>query len=324
MNGSSLVKVESREAVLRAAKKLSYVPNAAARALITGRSRTIAVVLPDMYGEFFSELIRQLDQCAHAHNQNLLVASLHGNPAEVRRVLGLIHGKVDGLILMVPFIDARARLAPLSMTVPTILLNAPGPVKGCPTLTIDNMGGARQVVRHFLSMGYRDMVHIAGPPGNFDATERARGFSAAVGEVGLPVRREIPGDYSERAGYLAGRLIASRSERPRAIFAANDKMAVGCLQALMETGVRVPEDIAVAGFDDIPIVRFTRPPLTSVRPPIAKQGCEAFEWLVKAINRKPGAPPPPRPRERPLPTDLIIRGSTDPRASARPAAQMGQ
>ena len=321
MNGSSLVKSESREAVLRAAQELNYVPHAAARALITGRSRTIAVVLPDMHGEFFSELIRELDQCAHAHGQNLLVTSLHGNLAEVKQVLGLIHGQVDGVILMVPFNDARERLAPLLMTVPTVLLNAPGPVNGCPAVTMDNAGGARQVVRHFLSMGYRNMVHIAGPSGNFDASERARGFRAAVKEAGLPVHRDIPGDYSERAGYLAGQLIASRSKRPRAIFAANDNMAVGCLEALTEAGVRVPEDIAVAGFDDVPIVRFTQPPLTSVHPPIAQQGCEAFEWLVKAVNRKPGEPPPSGPRERPLPTTLIVRGSTDPRAPARPSVQ---
>ena len=324
MNGSSVVKRESKEAVLRAAQQLNYVPHAAARALITGRSRTIAVVLPDMHGEFFSELIRELDQCAHAHGQSLLVASLHGNLAEVRRVLGLLHGQVDGVILMAPFIDAAARLAPILMSVPTILLNAPGPVNGCPALTVDNADGARQVVRHFVSMGYRNIVHIAGPLGNFDASERARGFRAAIEEAGLPLHRDIPGDYSERAGYQAGQLIASRSRRPRAIFAANDNMAVGCLEALTEARIRVPEEIAVAGFDDVPIVRFTRPPLTSVRPPIAQQGVAAFEWLVKAVNRKPGEPPPSGPRERPLPTTLIVRGSTDPRATARPGEQAGR
>jgi len=324
MNGSSLVKREYREAVLRAARQLNYVPHAVARALITGRSRTMAVVLPDMHGEFFSELIHELDQCAHAHGQNLLVASLHGDLAEARRVLGLLHGQVDGVILMVPFNDAAERLATVPITVPTVLLNAPAPVNGCPTLTVDNAGGARQVVRHFVSMGYHTMVHIAGPSGNFDASERARGFRAAVAEAGLPVHRDIPGDYSERSGYLAGQLIVKCPKRPRAVFAANDNMAVGCLEALTEANVRVPEDIAVAGFDDVPIVRFTRPPLTSVRSPIAQQGIEAFEWLMKAVNRKPDEPPPAAPREQSVPTTLIVRGSTDPRAPTRSSAQPGR
>ncbi len=321
MNGSSLVKGAAREAVLRAARQLNYVPHAAARALITGRTNTIAVLLPDMHGEFFSELIRELDQCAHAHGQSLLVASLHGDLAEVSRVLGLIHGQVDGVILMAPFIDAPARLARLATAVPTVLLNAPGPVQGCPVLTVDNAGGARQVAQHFVAMGYRDLAHIAGPSGNFDATERARGFRAAIEEAGLTPHRDIPGDYSEQAGYQAGQRLAARAKRPRAVFAANDNMAVGCLEALTEAGVRVPEDIAIAGFDDIPIARFTRPPLTTVRPPVAQQGIEAFEWLVKASNRKPDEPPPAGPRELPLPTTLIVRGSTDPRAAARRRTQ---
>ncbi len=321
MNGSHGVKDAARQAVLRAARQLNYVPHAAARALITGRTRTIAVLLPDMHGAFFSELIRELDQCAHAHGQSLLVASLHGSLDEVHKVVALIHGQVDGVILMAPFIDAPARLTDLILTVPTVLLNAPGPVLDNPVLTVDNAGGAHQVVRHFAALGYRDIVHIAGPSNNFDAAERARGFHAAARQLKLTVHRDIPGDYSESAGQHAGQRIAASAQRPRAVFAANDNMAVGCLEALTAAGVRVPDDIAVAGFDDIPIARFTSPPLTTVRPPVALQGVEAFEWLVKAIGRRDGTPLPPVPRAQPMPTDLIVRESTDPSVNLRPPAK---
>lgn len=315
MNGAEGVKDTARQAVLRAARQLNYVPHAAARALITGRTRTIAVLLPDMHGAFFSELIRELDQCAYAHGQSLLVASLHGSLAEAQKVVSLIHGQVDGVILMAPFIDAAKRLAELVLTVPTVLLNAPGPVDDKPVLTVDNAGGARQVVQHFAALGYSDIAHITGPSDNFDAVERARGFHAALKDLRLTAHRDIPGDYSESAGYQAGQRIASRAKRPRAVFAANDNMAVGCLEALAAAGVRVPADIAVAGFDDIPIARFTSPPLTTVRPPVARQGVEAFEWLVKAIGRTDGSPLPPGPAAQPLPTRLVIRGSTHPSTS---------
>lgn len=323
MNGSDGVTESARAAVLRAARELNYVPHAAARALITGRTHTIAVLLPDMHGAFFSELIRELDQCAHAHGQSLLVASLHGRLAEAPKVFALIHGQVDGVILMAPFVDAEPRLAQLPFTVPTVLLNAPGPVNDAPSITIDNAGGAAQVARHFAALGYKEVVHIAGPADNYDAAERARGFHAAARRLGMSVQRDIRGNYSEEAGREAGAELAKRLRRPRAVFAANDNMAVGCLEALASAGIAVPNEIAVAGFDDIPIARFTTPPLTTVRPPVARQGLEAFEWLVAAIKRKsPTRVLASRPTQ-PLPTTLIVRGSTDPTAlpsSARAAS----
>jgi LacI family transcriptional regulator len=272
-----------------------------------------------MHGAFFSELIRELDQCAHAHGQSLLVASLHGRLAEAPKVFALIHGQVDGVILMAPFVDAERRLAQLPFTVPTVLLNAPGPVNGAPSITMDNAGGAAQVARHFAQLGYKDVVHIAGPTDNYDAAERARGFHAAARRHGLSVQRDIKGNYSEEAGREAGAELATRARRPRAIFAANDNMAVGCLEALTSAGISVPAEIAVAGFDDIPIARFTTPPLTTVQPPVARQGAQAFEWLVAAIERKSRARLPSSPPAQALPTTLIVRGSTDPTALATSA-----
>lgn len=166
------------------------------------------------------------------------------------------------------------------------------------------------MAKHFAALGYQDVVHIAGPTDNFDAIERARGFHAAARQLGLVVERDIPGDYSEEAGRAAGLRIAKRAKLPRAIFAANDNMAVGCLEVLIAADINVPHDIAVAGFDDIPIARFTAPPLTTVRPPVAQQGVEAFEWLVAAINRKERSPLPPGPHAQALPTRLVVRGST--------------
>jgi len=328
MNDTDGVTESARAAVLHAARELNYVPHAAARALITGRTHTIAVLLPDVHGAFFSELIRELDQCAHAHGQRLLVASLHGRLAEAPKVFALLHGQVDGVILMAPFVDADRRLAQLPFTVPTVLLNAPGPVNGAPSITIDNAGGAAQVARHFAQFGYKDVVHLAGPLDNYDAAERARGFRAAARRLDMSVQRDIKGNYSEEAGREAGTELAKRVRRPRAIFAANDNMAVGCLEALASAGIAVPDEIAVAGFDDIPVARFTTPPLTTVRSPVARQGLEAFEWLVAAIKGKSHARVPTGPRIQPLPTALIVRGSTDPTAgvqSARaPSSRTGQ
>jgi LacI family transcriptional regulator len=315
MNGSAVVKARVRDTVLRAARELKYVPHAGARALATGRTNTVGVLLPEVHGAFFSELIRELDQRAYTHGLRLLLGSLHGDMPEAERILRLTHGQLDGVILMAPFLDVPQHLADVVAGIPMVLLNAPRSIPGCPVFAVDNASGAREVVRHFVALGYRDIAHIAGQPDNLDALERARGFREGLEEAGLSAGPDIPGDYSEHSGYEAGKRIAALARRPRAIFAANDNMAVGCLAALAEAGIRIPEEVAVAGFDDIPLARITRPRLTTVRPPVAEQAARAFAWLLQAIERSPAETARQDCGTTRLATTLVVRASSDPGAS---------
>jgi len=173
-------------------------------------------------------------------------------------------------------------------------------------LNIDNHGGAFAMTQHLLKRGHRDIAFIGGPEGNFDASERLAGFRAALAAHGDKSRAQVlAGDFSEESGYRAGQALLAMAKRPQAVFAANDMMAIGCLFAFNEAGVRVPDDIALAGFDDIPIARYVSPPLTTVRVRIADLGARALERLVMQME----APDAPVAREQTLGCEIVVRAS---------------
>ena len=291
LNGSASVTEATRRRVLGVAARLRYVPHGAARSLVTRRTQTIGALLPDLFGEFFSELIRGIDLAARARGLHLLVSSSHGDAAEAAAALRAMQGRVDGLLIMSPHVDAGFLREHLSSTLPAVLMNTAVEGAACSTLNIDNYGGAFAMTQHLLARGHRRLAFIAGPGGNFDASERLKGFNDALAEAGGKLQAQIlDGDFSEESGYRAGRRMLATAKRPDAVFAANDMMAVGCLFALTEAGLRVPDDIALAGFDDIPIARFVTPPLSTVRVSIADLGQGALEQLVAQMEAQDPAP----------------------------------
>jgi LacI family transcriptional regulator len=167
--------------------------------------------------------------------------------------------------------------------VPHVLINSV--VDAANVIGIDNYGGASAMVRHLASVGHRRIAFICGPKENADASERLRGYRRAIRSLGLkPI--EADGDFSEDAGRRGAERLLSVREGPNAIFAANDSMALGALAAIREAGLQVPRDVALAGFDDIPIARYVTPPLTTVNVAIAELGRRAFEKVVHAVRRE--------------------------------------
>lgn len=293
LNGHENVAEQVRKRVLEVADRLRYSPHHAARSLSSRRTHTIGVVLPDLYGEFFSGLMRGIDQVARERGLHLLVSSYHGNRAEQGAVVRAMRGRVDGLLLMSPFVDGHGTPdggpdGDMEPTMPALLINSGLPAGGCTVLNVDGYGGAREMVRHLVGAGHRRIAFIAGPADNFDAHERLRGYRAALAEL-LPDTRPwvLDGDFSEAAGHRAGHALASGDERPDAVFAANDMMALGCLFAFNQAGVSVPGDIALAGFDDIPLARYVHPALTTMRVDIAGLGGLALRTLLQA-GHEPG------------------------------------
>lgn len=304
LNNSSSVTPDVRERVLRAASRLHYTPHAAARSLISRCTHTIGLLLPDIHGEYFSELIRGVDRAARTRGLHLLVSCTHGNNAEAAEALRSMNGRVDGLLMMSPYIGGESLEDALPSGLPTVLMNTHEPAGIGAAFVVDDFGGARAMTTHLAAAGYQDIAHIRGPANDFQALERVRGYRAGLAADRVP--RVIDGDFTEESGYRAGRALAASDTPPQAVFAANDTMAIGCLFALTEAGVRVPHDIALAGFDDIPLARFVSPPLTTVRVDIAAMGRRALESLVVSIADPNAAG---RSSIETVPVELVVRAS---------------
>ncbi|MBD8897810.1 LacI family DNA-binding transcriptional regulator [Rhodanobacter sp. DHG33] len=290
LNGVGGVTPATEQRIREVAARLRYVPHGAARSLITKRTHTVGALMPDLHGEFFSELIRGIDLEARTHGLHLLVSSSHNGADDAAAALRAMQGRVDGIVILSsPGVDAAFLKTNLPESLPTVLLNSDMKAGAAAVLNIDNFAGTYAMVRHLASLGHRRIAFVTGPKNNFDARQREAGFRAAMTRL-VPGTspRIVSGDFSEASGYLAGRELLSGKVRPQAVFAANDMMAVGCLQAFKEAGIAVPGDIALVGFDDIPIARYVTPPLSTVRVRIAELGKNAMDLLADLINR-PGS-----------------------------------
>lgn len=306
LNGSGGVTPETQEIVRATAARLSYVPDNAARSLITGRTHTVGAVLPDLYGEYFSELIRGIDLAARARGLHLLVSSSHDGVEAAAAAVRAMRGRVDGMLILSEFVDATFLEANLPSDLPAVLLDSPVKSTRYPALNIDNFAGANAMVRHLLDLGHGSAAFIAGPHGNFDAQEREKGYrSAMASHAPKAALNIVAGDFTEESGYRAGRELLAQKARPRAVFAANDMMAVGCLYAFKEAGLHVPRDIALAGFDDILIARYVTPPLSTVRVRIADMGKSALLMLAELMEGSG----PPAASIHTLGCDVVVRDS---------------
>ncbi len=288
LNNSNLVSEDTKKQVQRAIRALKYLPNNLGRSLSIKRTEAIGLILPDLFGEFFSELIRGVDQTAQLHKYHLLVSSSHDDRKEIEAALQMIRGRVDGLIIMSAYIDFHTINKNLPKSLPIVLLNCRVDDTSFDSLNINNYDGAYRMVSHLISHGHKKISIIKGPKNNHDAEERLRGYRQALkdGNAEYDSKLELLGDFSEASGYDAVKTMFKKNLRPTAIFAANDSMGVGALSAIQEAGIDVPEEIALAGFDDIPIVQFVKPSLSSVRVNINNLGALAVYRLMQAILEK--------------------------------------
>ena len=306
-NDSGPVNEATRSRIREVARELRYAPNSAARSLSARRTGTLGVLLPDLHGEFFSEVIRGIDLAVQRHRHHLLLSGSHNDRAEVAAALRVMRGRVDGIILMSPAVDAETLVAELPEELPVVLLNTAVRDERFDSLDIDNAGGARAMTEHLLACGHRRIAIVRGPARNHDAAERLRGWREALRDAGVDPRPEweLEGDFTEGAGHAAARALLALAPRPTALFAANDAMAIGAMSALRDAGVRVPDDVAVAGFDDVPIARYVTPPLTTMRVAVSDFGARAADLLVEAL----AGDGTHRRGHDVLPTTLVVRGS---------------
>jgi LacI family transcriptional regulator len=306
LNNTGVVREEIRARVVEVAARLNYVPNVGAQSLMTRRTRLIGLLLPHLHGEFFSELISGADEAARELGLHLLISAPPENALETSLALRAMIGRVDGLLAMLPQVNARFLQDTMRDALPVLLISTADVEHAYAAMHVDNYGGAYAMVKHLAACGHQFIAHIVGRRGNIDAEERLRGYQDAMAQI-IPDGREllIEGDFTAEFGYRAAQEILASSERPHAIFAANDLMAIGCISALLEAGLRIPEDIAVVGFDDIPTARFVRPALTTVCVKTANLGARAVVRLAEVISTPRMLPP----ITETVPAEVVVRGS---------------
>ncbi len=285
INGHDNVTAATTAKVMAAVKKLSFVPHSGARSLTRRKTDTIGVILPDLFGEFFSEIVRGIDLVAHGSGMHLLLGNMHGSAHETASAIRAMRGRVDGLLVMPPDVEPELLSDNLDAAIPTVVLNYDATLLDLPYVAIDNYTGAYAVTRFLIERGARRVIHVAGPKHNRDARERQRGFADAMADHASERSPVIlPGDFTEESGKEAARLLVAGKVPADAVFAANDVMAVGCISVLAEAGRSVPGDIAVAGFDDIPLARHVAPSLTTMQVKIDRLGSTAMTMLLRMLR----------------------------------------
>jgi LacI family transcriptional regulator len=281
LNRLENVSEETRTRVADAVRELGYVPHAGARSLSLSRTNAIGVVLPDLHGEFFSEIVRGMDREASRLGYLLLLSNLHGRKQQAANALLAMRGRVDAMLVMAPQLSEAELSGALPERLPTLLINTRTQEGGRSSIHLDNAAGARAVVEHLVKLGRRRVVHIAGPQGNIDAQERADAFRKTCAGHGVAYEI-VAGDFSEESGVAAVQMLLEQGVAFDGIFAANDNMAIGALQALRASGVVVPADVALVGFDDIPLARHLG--LSTVRVRIAELGERAVARLLAIVG----------------------------------------
>jgi LacI family transcriptional regulator len=285
-NGSPRVSAETARRVWQAAMELDYWPNSAARTLTTSRTHALGVLLPDLYGEFFSEVIRGIDQAARQESLQVLISSSHASPVELVAAAGAMVGRVDGMIVMASDRATAEAIDRVAKHFPVVLMNPAAEHAGRNQVCVDNVGGARAAVEHLIGLGHRAIALVGGPRGNSDAEQRAAGYREALRGAGIDPSAglEVSGDFGEQSGYAAASVLLAQQPRTTAVFCANDGMAVGLLGALREAGVAVPQQMAVVGFDDVAIARYLSPPLTTVSVDVCELGRSAVRVLLGSLR----------------------------------------
>jgi DNA-binding LacI/PurR family transcriptional regulator len=309
INGHPNVAPHTRERVEAAIAELGYRPNVAARALVTGSTRTIGLVTVkiNQYGP--AQTMLGLEQAARAAGYSLSVSILDDATAAAMRaaVDTFVAQPVDAIVALATYDDAAEALGVLESPVPLVAVQVGGDEER-PAVGVDQESGARLATRHLLDLGHRTVHHVAGPADSKEARSRVDGWRSELLTVGAPVPELLRGDWTPSSGHAAGRQLAARrraGEEVTAVFLANDQMALGLLSALHDEGIEVPGDVSVVGFDDLPEAPYFTPPLTTVRQDFAELGRRGVALVLARLRGEDLHPDA-------VPAPLLVRSSTGP------------
>ena len=303
LNGHPNIRESTRDRVMSAINEMSYTRSSIARALATNRTMRIGAIV-DNPGQFGPNSILRAVEAA-ARENGYAVSAFSVGDGEERRVdagvMELMTQGVDALCVIAPRASSLDILRQQSIGIPTLVVKEE-PDEQMHTAAVDQRAGATAAVQHLIGLGHQVILHVAGPPDWFDAKARTEAWQAAVEGAGLPVIEPVVGDWSSDSGYHFGKNV--ELGKATAVFVANDQMALGLMHGFTERGIRIPEDVSVIGFDDVPDARHYLPPLTTVRQDFVRLGRLVIGELLAAIEGRETEP-----RELIQP-ELMLRDST--------------
>jgi LacI family repressor for deo operon, udp, cdd, tsx, nupC, and nupG len=306
INDKERVNPETRRRVEAAVAELGYQPNAIARFMAQGRTTTLACISPNLTDYTFASIIEGAETEARNNGYFVITASAPGPSTFSTLINQLINSRrTEGLLVINPYIDNRNKFLPRE--VPIVLIGAHPRDHTSSSVMLDEQGAGRLATEHLLSLGHQSIAMITGPLVEDCVQDRLVGYKIALQETGLEFIPSlvIEGDWSATSGNRAIDDLLLHKQKFTALFAQNDRMAVGAIHALRQHGVRVPEDVSVIGFDDMPLASYFDPPLTTIRQDFFCSGCEAVQLLITSIEQ-PNQPP----KQTLLPAELINRQST--------------
>ena len=313
LRNSPLVKPETAERIRLIADKMGYRANAVARGLVTRKSMTIGVVVTTIADPFIGEVVSGIEELANDHGYSVILANCNADPdREIRVVQAFQERRVDGILVTSSRVGSLYIPILSQSKVPIVLINNEHAGEFVYSVMIDNIAASQLAVGHLIELGHQRIAYIGDRLGFQSDTERFTGFRQAMAEQEYPCPAElmVQGDGKPDGGRLAVDKFMALATPPTAVFCYNDLTAVGALSGFRAHGVRVPEDVSIVGFDDLPIASYTDPPLTTIRQPKQQMGRVAMEMLLNLFHELPGQ------TNLKMAGELIVRSSTAPLLSA--------
>jgi LacI family transcriptional regulator len=288
LNNDHRVNVNTKKRIMEVAKELNYRPNGVARDLKMKKVKTIGIFMNDFGGPFYSELIRGVQEIVYSNGYDLIACSTYGEGEESTVHRFLKEKRIDGAILLAPTIPNELVLDVASDDFPIVVLDRELKSDHIYSVLIDNKQGAFKAVNHLINLGYRKIGYLSGPNNSYDNLKRLEGLKSALEMNNLPFvpSWNVQGRFTEEGGYQAMKILLTSPNIPQAVFSANDEMAVGAIKALNEAGLKVPDDLAIIGFDDIRLASYIQPPLTTMSHHKYEWGTLATQILFYALQEK--------------------------------------
>ncbi len=307
INETRFVSDELKARVYQAMRELNYYPDAIARSLRRRQTHNIAMIVPDISYPFLAEVARGVEDAGFELGYNVILCDSNGNLEKEATCIGILQEKkVDGVVFVAAGESSSHVQALIKQGIPVVVCDRELPGIGVDTVIADNVGSGYQATEYLIGLGHRRIGCIAGPPMLEISNKRVEGYKRALEQHGIPLREEsiARGDFRCRGGYETMGELLALDEPPTAVFACNDLMAIGAICAASQKRLRIPQDVAIVGCDDIALASFTNPSLTTVAQPKHEMGAAAVEMLVERIGDK-GKPP----TRKLLPTELVLRDS---------------
>ena len=307
LNGHADVSPETRARVEQLLDARGYRRRTRQRPAV----RLVDLVFPDLDSIWAVEIIRGVSEAARAEGVGTVVSAVHGRVDSTREWLRNVRERdCDEVIFVTSHVQPALREDLRTLAVPVVVIDPTGgPERDGPTIGATNWAGGYAATRHLLDLGHRRIGLIAGPPRLLCSRARSDGYRSALEEAGVPATADlvVEGDFSHESGFEQGGRLLGRPDPPTAVFAASDQMALGLYEALRKRGLRVPDDVSVVGFDDLPVARWASPPLTTVRQPLAEMGALAARTALRLVRGETLATP-----RLELATELVVRDSSAP------------